>query len=105
MKPEYRKIVDRFIAEAVPFRVYSYKDLGLDGGDPSVRSAVSRRKERIHNVGRGKFYVGPRPAEKPTGKLYERPADRRAAKRGRVRVDDLGKFRSRFHSVPGESSP
>lgn len=82
--------------ELVPFKVYSFADVGLDGSNPSHRSLISRSKANIIKLGRGKFYISDQSHSDPVA--YRAPHDKISIKRGSVKVSSIHASKNLFWS-------
>jgi len=95
-KRSVQQLVDKRLSKMESYKVYGYAELGLDGKDPSVRSAISRRKDRVRSLGRGKFYVSLNDSKV----VYEVAHDKIALKRNSVSVKKIHASRNLYWSNP-----
>ena len=83
-----QQLIDSKLENLQPLKVYGYEDLGIDPNDSSVRSALSRRKDRIRKLSRGKFII-PSSKECQPNELYIKGHDTIAIKRGSIAAKKL----------------
>ena len=99
MKGIQRRL-DQQLNSLESYRVYDYSDLNLDSSDPSIRSALSRRKDKIRKLGKGRFYISENKSSSKQQKLYRVAHDKISMKRGSVAVKSLRLSRNLFWSNP-----
>jgi len=89
--------IDSVIEKLHSHKIYSYKDLGFDSSDASIRSAISRRKNKIRMLSRGKFII-PSSNAREKSKLFGKPHEPQAIKRGSISAKRLILSKNIFYS-------
>ena len=89
--------IDCIIEKLHSHKVYSYKDLDVDSSDASIRCAISRRKNKIRMLSRGKFII-PSFNAREKSKLFDKPHEQQAIKRGSISAKKLILSKNIFYS-------
>jgi len=89
--------IDSMIENLNFYQVYSYKDLDLDSNDSSVRSAISRSKNKIRMLSKGKFII-PSLNSREKNKLFQKAHEQQAIKRGSISPKKLKLSKNIFYS-------
>ena len=95
MQSQFIKKNDLF-NDLLPFKVYSFSDLGLDGNNSSHRSLISRSKGNIVKLGKGKFYI--RANHRPDPIIPRAAHDKISIKRGSVKASSIHASKNIFWS-------
>ncbi len=90
-------LVDNILQNLHSHKLYSYKELGLDSSDASVRSAISRSKGKIRLLSRGKFIV-PSSHARERNRLFENAHELQAMKRGSISAKKFHLSKNIFYS-------
>lgn len=92
-----QRSIDSIIQKLHSHKVYSYKDLDIDSSDASIRCAISRRKNKIRMLSRGKFII-PSFNAREKNKLFNKPHELQAMKRGSISAKKLILSKNIFYS-------
>lgn len=92
-----QRSIDCIIEKLHSHKVYSYKDLDFDSSDASIRCAISRRKNKIRMLSRGKFII-PSFNAKEKSKLFQKAHEKQAIKRGSISPKKLKLSKNIFYS-------